>query len=124
MTKTKKFRFRNFKVYQDALLFKKLIRTIINDFFPKDELFSLTSQTLRATNSIILNIAEGANRSTDKDFANFLNKAHTSLDEVVACSDIALIDKYISDKTHGKILIEAEKIANQLTAFRNELLKN
>ena len=74
----KKFRFRQFKE--------------LSGKFPLEEKFSLTNQLWKALDSIILNIAEGADRGTDKDFAHFLNNAHTSLNEVVACIDLALDD--------------------------------
>ena len=117
-----KFRFRKFKVYQDSLKFRQKIRNLVQNFFPKQEQYLLTDQVLRAANSIVLNIAEGSDRSTDKDFANFLNKSHTSLNEVVSCLDMALVDKYITKETHRKYLNNAEMLANQLTAFRRKLL--
>ncbi|MBN2096460.1 four helix bundle protein [Candidatus Peregrinibacteria bacterium] len=64
----KKFRFREFKVYKDALKFRKGLKTFSRLKFPKEEQYCLTSQFWRALDSIILNIAEGADRSTDKDF--------------------------------------------------------
>lgn len=119
---TKKFRFRSFPVYQDALTFRREIKILVKTYFPKEELFLLTDQIIRAMNSIILNIAEGSDRSTDRDFANFLNKSHTSVNEVVSCLDIALIDGYINNEVHLNYLQKAEKLANQLTAFRRKLL--
>jgi len=75
---------------------------LVKNYFPNYEFYLLGDQIIRAANSIILNIAEGADRSTDKDFANFLNKSHTSLNEVVSCLDMALIDKYITEKVHAE----------------------
>jgi four helix bundle protein len=118
----KKFRFRKFQVYRDCLQFRRSLKDIIKRFFPKGEEYLLKDQVIRAMNSVVLNIAEGADRSTDKDFANFLNKSHASLNEVVSCFDIALMDKYISAKVHSGVLIDAESLANQLTAFRRRLL--
>ena len=118
----KKFRFRQFQVYKDALLFRSEIKQLVKSF-PNIERFVLTDQIIRATNSIILNIAEGADRTTDKDFANFLNMSHTSLNEVVSCLDIALNDGYITKQIHSDLLTSAEKLANQLTAFRRKLLQ-
>ena len=120
----KKFRFRKFPIYQDALRFRKELRDLTKKKFPKEEQFSLISQLMRALNSIILNIAEGADRGTDKDFAHFLNNSHTSLNEVVACLDLALLDSYITRGEHFDYLQKAEKLANQLTAFRKKLLKD
>lgn len=95
---------------------------MVKKYFPKYELYLLSDQIIRAVNSIVLNIAEGTDRSTDKDFANFLNKSHTSLNEVVSCLDMALADGYITKEIHGEYLGKAEKLANQLTAFRRKLL--
>lgn len=120
----KKFRFRNFQVYKDALEFQRELKNLSIKRFPKAEQFCLTSQLWRALDSIILNIAEGSDRGTDKDFAHFLNISHTSLNEVVACLDLALSNKYISIVEHQTYLEKSEKLANQLTAFRIKLLNN
>lgn len=120
---SKKFRFREFKIYNDARKFAKELKDLSKQKFPKEERFGLTSQLWRALDSIILNIAEGAGRGTDKDFALFLNRAHTSLNEVVSCLDVALDNKYIAPEEHGKHLEEAADLVDQLTAFRKTLLR-
>lgn len=120
----KKFRFRQFSVYQDTLCFHQNLKRLTREQFPKSEQFCLTSQLWRALDSILLNIAEGADRGTDKDFAHFLNQSHTSLNEVVACLDLALNEKYITEEHHKEYLEKAEKLANQLTAFRKKLLES
>ena len=120
----KKFRFRQFKVYNDARQFIKELKELSRKNFPREEQFCLTSQLWRALDSIILNIAEGSDRSTDRDFAHFLNQSHTSLNEVVACLDLALDGEYIDVQEHTKYLLKAEEIGNQLTAFRNKIINN
>jgi len=120
----KKFRFRNFQVYKDALTFQGELKDLSRKEFPKAEQFCLTSQLWRALDSIILNIAEGSDRGTDRDFAHFLNISHTSLNEVVACLDLALNNKYISISKHQEYLDKSEKLANQLTAFRKKLIND
>ena len=119
----KKFRFRNFQVYKDLRLFRTKVKNLSKKFFPKEEQFCLTQQLWRALDSIVLNIAEGTDRGSDKDFARYLNQSHTSLNEVVSCIDLALDDKYITCVAHKDCLKEAECIANQLTAFRKNLLE-
>ena len=103
------FRFRNFKVYQDAIEFRMKIRQLTKRYFPAEERYWLTDQIIRAANSIVLNIAEGTDRGTDKDFALFLNRSHTSLNEVIACLDIALRENYITLK-FTKITCKKQKI--------------
>ena len=92
--------------------------------FPSHEKFALLNQLWRALDSIILNIAEGSDRGTDKDFARFLNNSQTSLNEVVACIDIAFDCGYINSQDHGIYLNLAAELANQITAFRMSLIKN
>lgn len=120
----KKFRFRKFSIYKDVRGFRLKLKNLIKSKFPREEQFILTSQTLRAMDSVVLNIAEGADRKTDVDFAHFLNISHTSLNEVVACLDLALDDNYINEKEHTEFLELSENLANQLTAFRMKLLKD
>jgi four helix bundle protein len=50
--------------------------------FPKDERFGLTSQIRRAAVSIPANIAEGAARDSQKEFAHFLSNAQGSATEL------------------------------------------
>lgn len=120
----KKFRFRQFPVYGDARFFVHSIKILAKKKFPRAEQFSLFAQLSRALDSIILNIAEGSDRMTDRDFAHFLNMSHTSLNEVVACCDIALDSGYFTSVEHNNCLTGAEVLANQLTAFRKSLLRS
>lgn len=46
--------------------------------FPKSELYGITSQLRRCVVSISSNIAEGAGRSSNKDFVRFLHIANGS----------------------------------------------
>jgi four helix bundle protein len=124
MKLSKKFRFREFQVYKDARLFSQELKIFSKSRFPKEEQFGLLSQVWRALDSVILNIAEGADRGTDKDFALFLNRSHTSLNEVVACLDVALDMEYIKISEHQMWLERAENLSNQLTAFRNYVIQN
>lgn len=118
----RKFRFREFRVYKDARKLSIELKRLSKKKFPIIERFCLLSQLWRALDSVILNIAEGSDRGTDKDFAHFLNNAHTSLNEIVACLDIALDCEYFSKEEHSEYLLKAEQLANQLTAFRKKLL--
>lgn len=105
------FRFKNFPVYKLAREFRKKIKKLSKAKFPKEEQFCLTSQLWRALDSVVLNIAEGSDRYSDTDFSRFLNNSLTSLNEVVACLDLALDDEYITEQENKQYTKEAEEIA-------------
>lgn len=69
------------RVWQDGIALVKLVYALTKTF-PREELFGLTSQMRRAAVSIPANIAEGAARSTRKEFAYFLVIARGSLSEL------------------------------------------
>jgi four helix bundle protein len=54
----------------------------LTQHFPKQEMFGLTSQMRRAAVSIPSNIAEGAARSGQREFMQYLNIARGSLSEL------------------------------------------
>jgi len=114
------FRFRKWDIYIDARAFRAEINKLLK-VYPKEEKYALTDQTKRALNSIILAIAESANRNTDKDMKLYINRAHCSLDEVVACLDCALDDGYITKEKHNENLQKASSLARRLRGFTRQL---
>ncbi len=103
-----KFRFRDWQVYKDSRIFRKELNEVLTTF-PKSETFVLISQTRRAMLPVILQIAEGSNRKTEKDKNLFIHRPLTSLDEIVACLDCALDDGYINPETHQKFFDKTGK---------------
>ncbi|MFH1098744.1 MAG: four helix bundle protein [Candidatus Uhrbacteria bacterium] len=118
----KKFRFREFPMYREARMLGRDLKRFSKLKFPTEERYGLLLQLWRALDSIILNIAEGCDRGTDRDFAHFLNQAHTSLNEVVACLDIAHDNSYITGAEESPFLDRLAALADQITAFRKTLL--
>jgi len=110
------FRFRDWAIYKDARQLRIEINKLM-EIWPNEEKFALIDQTRRALNSIILNIAESANKKTDKDMRLYINRSHCSLDEVVACLDCGLDSEYIGKLNHEEFLIKAQNLAKQLTSF-------
>ena len=78
--------------------------------FPKEELFSMTSQIRRAGISICCNLAEGSARINKPDQNRFYEIAFGSAVEVVnlliICNDL----EYISNEDYALIRTEIEKI--------------
>jgi four helix bundle protein len=81
MTSIKKFE--DIQAWQKAREFTKLIYSETGKGpFAKD--YPLNDQTKRAAISIMLNIAEGFGRKTDKELKQYLVQAHGSCAEVQA----------------------------------------
>ena len=75
------------KDFRDLNVWKKahaltLAAYKVSRSFPKEELFTLTSQMRRAAGSISANIAEGCGRGSDPEFSRFLQVAMGSASEL------------------------------------------
>jgi four helix bundle protein len=69
------------QTWQEAMgLVKDVYR--ITASFPREEVYALTSQVRRAAVSVPSNIAEGAARTSDKEFLQFLSISRGSLSEL------------------------------------------
>jgi four helix bundle protein len=95
-------KFQDLIVYQKSLSMTSDVRTVCQQF-PKDELYVLSAQFKRAVDSIVLNIAEGAGDSSDKEFVRFLGYSLRSTFECIGCLDIAFKNKYIDDNLHAML---------------------
>jgi four helix bundle protein len=114
------FRFLKFKVYQEAKELNREIYILTRTWSIKDR--GLVDQLIRASISVCLNIAEGSAKGTDKDFRRYIQNALGSLNEVVACIDIALSLELISKQNYGQWVNKASSIAKQLGGLSKKLL--
>lgn len=115
-----KFKFENLEIWQDARKFAHMIYNLTKQF-PSDERFGLTDQLRRAAVSVALNIAEGTNRSTDKDRRHFFQMSITSVDEVVTGLFIALDQCYIKKQDFDEIYELAGKQTSRTAALINRI---
>ena len=114
------FKFEKLVVWQEArVLVKKIYEITAN--FPNNEQFGLTNQLRRATISIVLNLAEGANRNSDKETARFFEMSHTSIDEVVTGFYMALDLGYVSQAKFDEIYELLSKQAAKTVALKKSL---
>ncbi len=114
------FRFEGLEIWQLAKAYAGKICTMTARF-PRKEDYALTSQLNRAAYSIVLNIAEGAGRSTDAEFNHFLSIAMGSVFEVVAGLHLAKEQHYIDEPVFTSLYNEGETLARKINAFRNTL---
>ncbi|PIU03494.1 four helix bundle protein [Candidatus Shapirobacteria bacterium CG08_land_8_20_14_0_20_39_18] len=86
-------------IWQKADLFAREIYKV-TVFFPKDEIYGLTSQIRRAVLSVVLNIIEGYARNNKKEFKNFLRIAYASLVEVEYLLEFSSVRGYITKEKY------------------------
>ncbi|MFN0081272.1 MAG: four helix bundle protein [Ferruginibacter sp.] len=115
------FKFDKLEVWQLALEMANNIHLLTRSF-PKEEMFSLTSQIKRAADSISLNIAEGSTGQSDAEQHRFLGYAQRSALEVVGAVHLSLKRDYISkeifDIHHNQLIILVKRIQSFKNSFK------
>jgi len=107
--------YKELKVWEKAYKFTLSVYEA-SKTFPKDELYSLTNQFIRAASSIPANIAEGSGKNTQAEFAHFLNVALGSANEseyfLILSRDLNYLDQNkISELYNGVNEIKATLIS-------------
>ena len=77
----------------------------------------------RCSVSVSSNIAEGTARLTNKDKANFMTIAYSSVLELLNQAIISKELEFISEENYKNIRFEVESITNKINALRNHFLK-
>ena len=114
------FNFEKLKVWQMAVELSDDVY-IMTAKFPKEEMFNLTSQVRRATNSISLNIAEGATDNTKPEFKRFLTLASRSCAEVISCLYLARNRKYINEEQFLNVYNKTEIIYKMINKLKGSI---
>ena len=84
---------------------------------PSCEMFSLTSQMRRAASSIPMNLAEGAARSVAKEFAQFINVAVGSCEEVRYQIHLATALGFLPAETARTLDADYEEVKKMLAGL-------
>ena len=113
--------FKNLKVWEKA-------HTLTLDvyesskMFPREEIYGLTSQMRRASASIGANIAEGACRRGDVDFARFLQMAAGSASELeyhlLLARDLKLLQVADFERLSGQAVQVKRMLASLMQRLR------
>lgn len=112
-----KFHFQQLEVYKKAKSFhqntKKIVAKKNLEIYEKDQL-------KRASFSIVLNLAEGSGRYTNRDRRNFFVITRSSVFECVAAIDVLRDDKVITDNEY----LQLENQADELSRMLYSMIKN
>jgi four helix bundle protein len=91
--------------------------------YPRDERFGLTAQMRRAAGSIPTNIAEGAGRPSDSEFARFLGIAAASVQELHYQLELSQALGFGVIETNDALLREAAEVRAMITALRSKVVR-
>ncbi len=101
-----RFRFEKLEIWHAARTLNVEIYRMTQKF-PTSESYGLTSQMRRASISVSANIAEGAGRNSDRDFAHFLEQAYASAMELAShvflAGDLGFVPAGIGEGVLAKI---------------------
>jgi four helix bundle protein len=116
------FKFEKLEVWKMAIEIGDEVHTLTRAF-PKEEMFSLTSQMKRAADSISLNIAEGSTGQSDPEQVKFLGYSQRSALEVVNCLYLAIRRNYIDQLQFDSFYKKLETLVTKIQAFKNSIKK-
>ena len=115
--KVMSFKFEKLIIWQKAMGFAEDINTM-TALFPKNELFNLSSQIMRAVDSVALNISGGSIEQSNNKFNRFLGYSVRSLAEVVTCLHKAKRRNYITNDQFDSSYKIAFDLMNMIIAFK------
>jgi four helix bundle protein len=107
-------------IWQKSMSLAKYIYLLTKQF-PRDEMYGLTAQARRAAVSIASNLAEGSQRSSNKEFANFISIARGSLMELETQCLLARDIGYISEIEATKVVRMTQEIWRMMHSFSRKL---
>ena len=113
--------FRKYDIWTDGMELVDNVYTFV-EAFPNTEKYGLSSQITRSAVSIPSNIAEGASRNSEKDFARFLEIALGSAFELETQLIIASKRKYISEGSLEEIVKKLSSLQKRIYGLRRKII--
>jgi four helix bundle protein len=112
--------FRNLKVWEYAF---SLVTEVYLETksFPKEEVFSLTTQIRRCAVSIPSNIAEGCGRGTNKQLSHFLDISQGSACELETQLLLAARLNYLSESKCKILIDKVQEVQRMIRGFKKTL---
>ena len=115
-----RFRLERLDVWRKAIEFANSIYKVTSEF-SGHERYGLTSQMHLAAVSISSNIAEGSSRSSDVDFARFLEIAYGSLMECVSQMYISKAQGFLKASDFEALYTLADEVGRMPSSFRTPI---
>lgn len=112
--------YKDLRVWQTAMNLAEGCYTLTSKF-PRDEMFSLTSQIRRAATSIAANIAEGHGRDNTRSFIQYLRISQGSLKELETHLTIAQRVMITDEKSVAPLLERCDALGRMLRALIRSL---
>lgn len=114
------------KTHKDLDVWKRAIALVVNVYqitssFPKEEIYGLTSQLRRCSVSIPSNIAEGAGRTSIKEFSHFLSISLGSLAELETQMIISNRLDYVSKADFDNLLEDLTTVRKMTLGLRKAI---
>ena len=117
------FRFLEWQVYSDARdIFSSVL--VLVSRLPREYRFELGSQIVRASFSIVLNIAEGSGKTSDKELNRYIEIALGSVSETLAALDVFRYNAFVSEEEFNDFLLRLSKIAKELGGFKKKIIQS
>lgn len=115
--------FRNYKVWQDAVSYATQVYKVTTEL-PWFEKKGLCDQLQRAAVSISSNIAEGAAKPSDAEFAHYLDTALGSAFEVETQLLITKNVGYIEKELYEELINDLNEIERQINGLISSIRKS
>lgn len=115
--------FRKLDIWIDGVELSDMIYSL-TESFPRTEVFGLASQMQRAAVSVPSNIAEGAAKDSDTDFARFLSISLGSLYELETQVEIAHRRAYISTENYYSLCSHIESLQKRIYNLHTKIKVN
>jgi four helix bundle protein len=114
------------KKFEDLIVWQKAHLFVLSVYrftrkFPKEEIYSLTSQFRRAAISIPSNIAEGFKKRTKPDKIKFYNTSQGSLEE---CRYYLILSRDLNYGETKELFSQLEEVSKLLDAYMNSILNS
>ena len=115
--------YKKFIAWQSAHAFARKVYEVTR-YFPKDELYGITSQLRRAALSVPTNIVEGTARQGQRELKNFLNIALGSLAEAEYLLEFCKEIGFLKQEDYDALELLRSRAGLPLWKFHRSLLNN